>query len=136
MTWWTRPVSAVGSSRLLVALGGLYLTLAVGRAILLLSEGGSFASVAIGGFLIGGLGLSILYGGYRLPNTDLHPEVYPRVVAWTLGGFGAMLVIMGLLELSPTGGSIDNPLFAIPLGTGLGSVSGFAVGTNEARAIS
>ena len=122
--------------RFLVALGSLYVALAVVRALLLLAGGGSVADSAIGGFLIGGLGLLILYGGYRLPETDLNAEVYPRIVAWTLGGFGVMLAIMGLLHLSPVGGGIDQPLFAVPLGTGLGSVGGLAVGRHEAKAIS
>ena len=136
MTRRKRPISALGPARLLIGLGSLYIALGVAQAIHILAEGGSFTSAAIGVFLIGGFGLLILYGGHRLQHTDLHPAVYPRIVAWTLGGLGVMLVIMGLLEFSPAGGGIDRPLFAIPLGTGLGSVSGLAVGMNEAKAMS
>lgn len=136
MTHWTRSIPPVSSTRVLVILGGLYITLAVVRVVLITAEGRSFGSAATGFFLTSGFGLLILYGGYRLSSTDLHPEVYPRIVAWTLGGFGVMLTIMVLIQLSPTGGSIDHPLFAIPLGTGIGSVSGLAVGINEAKALS
>ena len=43
---------------------------------------------------------------------------------------------MGLIELSSAGQGIDHSLFAVPLGTGLGSVGGLAVGIHEAKAIS
>lgn len=47
-----------------------------------------------------------------------------------------LLAIMGLIELSSAGQGIDHSLFAVPLGTGLGSVGGLAVGIHEAKAIS
>ena len=27
----------------------------------------------------------LLYGGYRLPQTGLHPDGYPRIAGWSLG---------------------------------------------------
>jgi signal transduction histidine kinase len=46
-----------------------------------------------------------------------------------------LLANLGLLALNPEV-TINNPIQAIAFGTGVGSVAGFAIGTNEARAIS
>jgi hypothetical protein len=52
--------------RVIVALGGLILALALGQVIFTISGGQSFAEALVFGFLIGGSGTVLLYGGYRL----------------------------------------------------------------------
>jgi signal transduction histidine kinase len=128
-------VSAVDARRLIVALGGLYIVLGALRAIRITAAGSSSTEVVSALLLVGVPGLVILYGGHRLPNTDLHPETYPRIVAWILGGFGLLLAIIGLRVLSP-GVAIDNVFWSTVLATALGSVAGLAIGTHEARAVS
>jgi len=50
-----------------------------------ISGGQSFAEALVFAFLIGGPGTVLLYGGYRLPQTDLHPDGYPHIAGWSLG---------------------------------------------------
>ena len=76
MNWWTRVTGA---------LGGLVLALGLGQVMLVISEGGGFFEALVYGFLIGVPGIALLYGSYRLPQTDLHPDGYPRIAGWSLG---------------------------------------------------
>ena len=135
MGYWNRIVSVIGGRRILVGLGGIYVFIAVGQASRHLA-GGSPVLEAISNLLLVGIpGFLVLYGGYRLPDTDIRPETYARIVAWALGGFGLLLGVVGLRVLSP-GVTIDAPLWSIVLATAIGTVAGFAIGVNEARAFS
>ncbi|WP_255171179.1 hypothetical protein [Natrononativus amylolyticus] len=84
--------------------------------------------------LVGGPGIALLYGGYRLPRTDLHPETYWRIAGWCLGGLVVMSIVYGLVVINP---AVDNrnPLWTAALVTAVGGVAGLAIGLNEARAI-
>lgn len=121
-------------ARLIAALGGSFVVLGAGRAILLVIEGGAVSGALVDVILIGIPGFVVLYGGYRLPKTDLHPDAYPRIASWSLGGAGLMLGVVLLLVLNPAG-SVDRPIRAVIIATALGTVAGLAIGTNEARAI-
>ena len=123
-----------GWPRVIAALGGLVVALALVQAILLVPGGRPFAEVVIFAFLIGVPGVALLYGGYRLPRTDLHPDGYPRIASWSLAGTGVMLGVVLLLELNP-GGGLDRPVLSSVIAAALGAVAGFAIGVNEARAI-
>ena len=121
-----RITSLVGSARAIAALGGLYLALAVGGTV---TAGGPLGplSMAVPGVVL-------LYAGVRLPATDLHRAAYPRIVAWIIGGTGAMLAIVAFVELTTAG--LDRPLFSVGLAAAIGSLAGLGIGGNEARALS
>lgn len=135
MSRWDGVTSTVGADRLIAALGGLYVVLAVVHAIGIAARGSTYIGIISSLLLVAGPGLLILYGGYRLPTTDLHPDTYPRIVAWLLGGFGLLLGVVGLRVLSP-GVTIDEAFWSAALATAIGSVAGLAIGMNEARAFS
>ncbi|UPW01153.1 HAMP domain-containing histidine kinase [Halorussus gelatinilyticus] len=134
----------VGSSRLrqgpnwahvVSALGLLYVVLAVGRFAAVVASGDSLAEALLNVVQVGGPGAMLLYGGLRLPATELRPEAYPRVVTWCLGGAAVLLGIVGLLFLDPDV-NVNHPLWSVVLAAAVGNLGGFAIGTNEARAIS
>ncbi|WP_227356700.1 PAS domain S-box protein [Haladaptatus salinisoli] len=129
-----RSVSSMGWERVVVGLGALYVVLAGGQVALATATGESLAEALIDFVLVGGPGIILLYVGHRLPKTDLHPETYPRIIAWCLGGFGSLLVVVCLLVLNPSV-TVDHLLWTLALATGIGAVGGFAIGANESRAV-
>jgi PAS domain S-box-containing protein len=135
MTRWERFITAVGGEKVLVALGGLFVVVATGRAILMAVDEVTLTAAILEFLLTGGPWLLVLYGGYRLPKTELDPGVYSRIAAWSLGGFGLMLVVLGLVQITSTQG-LDRPVFSGLLATGLGSAGGLGIGVNVARALS
>lgn len=118
----------------IAALGGLFIALAAGQVILVVSSGGTIGEALVDAILIGLPGIVLTFGGFWLPQTDLHSDGYPRVASWSLGGAGLMIGVVLLLMLNP-GGSVDRPIRAGMIAMALGSVAGLAIGTNEARAI-
>jgi len=84
--------------------------------------------------LVGVPGIVLLYGGYWLSGAEFHPERYPRILAWTLGGFTLMLGVTTLVQLT-LGSGLDRPVFSVLVATGLESVGGLANGVNEARTV-
>lgn len=97
-----RSVSSMGWEHVVVALGWLYVVLAGGQVALATAVGEPLAEALIDFVLVGGPGIILLYVGHRLPKTELHPEAYPRIITWCLGGFGSLLAIVGLLILNPS----------------------------------
>lgn len=72
---------SLGSSkRILLALGGLNLAFAAGRGLLGVTGDIAGHEAAIDVFLVGGLGLLLVHYVSRLPQTEIHPEMYSRVV--------------------------------------------------------
>jgi signal transduction histidine kinase len=133
MSVWTRLAGSVGARRTVTALGGLYVALA-GALLLRLLLANDVAGEHVGRLaIIGTFGGVLLYGGRRMRQMNIRPDVYPQVVRYTLGGFAVMFSVLVLIELvSPSG--VDNPLFSGPLATSLGSIGGFAAGVHDARA--
>ncbi|WP_331233649.1 sensor histidine kinase [Natronorarus salvus] len=80
--------------------------------------------------LLAGLGVALLYGGYRLTHVDVQPAFYPTIAAWCLGGFGGMLAILLLYDAQP---STSVSFSGAPILTGLGALAGYGVGINVAR---
>ncbi|QLG29837.1 histidine kinase (plasmid) [Halorarum halophilum] len=132
MDGWKSFVSAVGEARIIAGLGALELVMAASRVILW-KQGSPLIHVVATDLLIILPGIVLLYGGYRLPDLDLHPNVYPQIVSRCFAGIGMMLGVVGVLAIS-TG--LNRPVFTPMAGTALGSVAGFAIGLNEARALS
>lgn len=128
----SEALSGVRGRRVIVALGGLFVILAA-LHIALAHADGPLSENLVDFILIGGPGLVLVYTGYRLPRTAIHTTVYPRILTWTLGGLGVMLVVVGLLILNPSG-NVDRPVRAVLIATALGSVGGLGIGIHDARA--
>ncbi|WP_207586249.1 ATP-binding protein [Halomontanus rarus] len=135
MVRWNRlvSVSAVGGRRIVVALGALYVAITLGWALVLLSRDTPYGSILIVSLLIGGPGATLLYGGYRLPQTDIHPDFYAAVAVRTLAGFGVMGLVLALYHIQPDE-SLSGSLETVFILTSLSTVAGFGVGVNGAQA--
>lgn len=133
MSRWNRIFSISGSRRVILALGGLYVALAAGWAFQQASQGTSVITILIVSSFIGGSGIVLLGGGYRLLEMDIHPSCYSAVAGRCLTGFGLMLGILTLYHLQPDTG-LTNPERSLPILTGFSSVAGFGVGIYDARA--
>ncbi|WP_306052299.1 ATP-binding protein [Natronococcus wangiae] len=127
MVRWDRLASAIEGWRIVAVLGGLYVALAVGWAFVQLSEDKLLSSILVVSLFIGVPGVVLLYGGYRLPRTDVRPEFYPMVVGWCFAGLGLMLGSLALYQFEP-GESISDPSRAALVFTAFGSAAGFGIG--------
>ncbi|RQG95532.1 sensor histidine kinase [Natrarchaeobius chitinivorans] len=126
------PVSIDGR-HLVCALGALYLLVAIVTAVVPTSHDESVGSVLVTFAFIGGSGLVLVGGGYRLSRTDIAPQFYRDVFGRTLAGIGVMLAILTLYHVQPDIG-LSEPQRSLPILTGFAGVAGFAVGIFDARA--
>ncbi len=108
--------------------GGSYVASAVGYPIVIDTRIGIDLVMAI---LVGGPGLVLLYGSYRLPRSGIRSEVFPTVTRWCVGGIGVMLALLGLTALAA---GLRNPVQNVLILTAIGSVAGGAAGIHDARA--
>ena len=127
----SRILSGVGGRRVILSLGGLYLAAAVGFPIAPVDAGRAADSVLVVSVLIGASGLVLAYGGYRLPQTTLRPDLYDVIASWCLRAIGVML---GILLFAAVVESLDDPVGGILALTGLASVAGLGMGYHDARA--
>ena len=131
MRSWQSVTAAIGGRRLIVALGMVYLLFAASYPVLPFIEDRSMEIWTVLGILVGGPGLVLLYGGYRLPRTDIRPQFYPTVSTWCLRGIVVGLGIMVPIVLaSGDSNTVGNTLLL----TALGSLAGFAAGSYDAGA--
>ncbi|WP_435181445.1 copper transporter [Halorussus sp. AFM4] len=126
--------SLVSSTRMFYLFGTIYILAAIGRAFYVVTSSEALLTGIIDFLFVGGPGFVLLYGGYRLPQTDIHPKTYSRISLWCLGGFGVTLVLVELLRLEP-GVIFRYPRWALTLSTSLGTASGFLIGVYDARGI-
>ncbi|WP_135304611.1 PAS domain S-box protein [Haloarcula amylovorans] len=131
MGYASRIIAGAGGRRLLLGLGGLYvLVAAVFPATLLLSDR-TANSVTIISVLTGSAGLILFYGGYRLPRTDIRPDLYADIAEWCVRGIGVMLGILGFIQIvSGPNDVVANVLIL----TSLAGLAGFGMGNHDARA--
>jgi two-component system, chemotaxis family, sensor kinase Cph1 len=133
MRQFRRLLTRLGGMRVIMTLGVIYLGLAVGWALFGAAPDASLWSILIVSGFIGGSGTILLLGGYRLPETDIHPKYLITIAVWCLGAIGVMLAILTLYHLQPDTG-LSEPGRSVPILTGFSSVAGFAVGQYNARA--
>jgi signal transduction histidine kinase len=124
----------VGGARVVVALGFLYVVLAVIRAYLVVVAGARIPGQVLNVVLVSVPGLALAYCGFWLARTDVPRDVHSRIAGWSLLGGGVMTVVIVTVEVTP-GSGIENLQLAILLFGALGSLGGFAIGLQEARAI-
>lgn len=78
--------------------------------------------------------LLLLIGVTRLDRSDIPRRLYPKIIWWTVGGGAGLAVVAGTMVAAP-GVTISSPAWSMTLSWGVGTVGGFFVGYNEARAI-
>ncbi|MXR20359.1 histidine kinase, partial [Halobacterium sp. PCN9] len=81
MSRWLQSISVLGAVLIAVALG---------RAAFDLASGGAHPAGVVDFALLSLPGLVLWYLTHWLPNSEFDPDLYPRVLAWCLGGVGAM----------------------------------------------
>ena len=134
MVRWRRLSSTVGDERVILALGGLNVLGAVDQLFLGITATEPLGEVLTNAILVGGAGVALLYWGITLPRSDLQPAVYPRIAGWSLGGTALLLLVVVFLGLDPDG-SLAPSREVAEIAIAIGSVGGYTIGRNEARAI-
>ena len=126
-----RFASAIGGRCLITGLGGLYIALAAGYPFAQILRRASLEYVPIIAILVGGPGLGLLYGGYRLPRTEIRPELYTAIAKWV---FGAAAVVVGVVGLVALVSETTNIAYNVLILTALGAVAGGIAGMHDGRA--
>ncbi|GAA0680711.1 ATP-binding protein [Natronoarchaeum mannanilyticum] len=125
MSRWQRGVYLLGVSLILFA---------IGQSTMKVLGGGAPFEAAIDFLLIGFAGALVLVVGSWLPEADLPPELYPRIIGWCLGGVGVMLTLLALRAVHP-GVTTSFSYGTRALSITIGSIAGLGIGIHEARAI-
>lgn len=126
MQWWRLVLGVPGA----ILAGG-----ALVNGLASLGMGVAPGAVLVDAVLVGGPGLALVYGAWRLPHADVDPDLYPRVALWCFGLMGVMMAAVALAFLRP------EAVVARPFGTALSSAAlggsgGLAIGLYEGRAVS
>ena len=124
----------VSGARVVVALGLLYALLTAVRVYSVVTAGAGLPGQLFNFLLVCVPSLALVYFGYRLSRTDVPRDVHARIASWSVVGGGVMILVILVVELTP-GSGIENLSLAILLFGALGSVGGFGIGLQEARAI-
>lgn len=134
MVRWQRALQLLGDERVLQALGALNLLAAADQLYLGVAATEPVREVFANVLLLGASGIALLYWGVTLPRTNLHQAVYSRITIWSLGGAAVLLFLVVFLSLDP-GDSIVPSREIAEIAFAVGSVGGFTIGRNEARAV-
>jgi len=127
----SRIFSTASGRRAILALGALYVALGIAWPLAQVRTGmppREGLSIAV---LTGGAGIALLYGGYRLPKTDIRPEFFATVAGWCLRGIVAIASVLVFLELLV---DLSNAVANVLILSSLAGVAGFAAGLYDARA--
>lgn len=124
MSRWLTSISVFGAVLIVVALG---------RAAFGVVSGSAAPGTAIDFALLSAPGFVLWYVARWLPNTEFDPSLYPRVLAWSVGGVGVMLAF-SLLRVVHPGVTVDGSLGTQAIAVAIGSLGGLAIGIREAEA--
>jgi len=113
--------------------GAVLVAFALGRAAFGVVSGGAAPGTVIDFVLVSAPGVVLWYVAYWLPNTEFDPSLYPRVLAWSVGGVGVMLAFT-LLRVGHPGVTVDGSLGTQAIAVAIGSLGGLAIGIREAEA--
>ncbi|USZ73070.1 PAS domain S-box protein [Natronosalvus halobius] len=127
----SKLVSRIGGRRTILYLGGFYTIVAAGFPLAYAFELRMLDDVITISILSGFAGLTLLYGGYQLPSTDIRPDAYESVAKWCLRAIGAILVI--LLFVHVVSGLSDVVANLLIL-TSLAATAGLGMGYHDGRA--
>jgi len=114
--------------------GALLIVVALGRAGLGLVSGGAAPGTVVDFALLSAPGFVLWYVARWLPNTAFDQSLYPRVLAWSVGGVGVMLAF-SLLRVVHPGVNVDGSLGTQAIAVAIGSLGGLAIGIREAEAV-
>ena len=131
MGYLSRVVSGVGGRRIVIGLGMAYVATAAGLPLVDASSDVTVGDLVINSFLLGASGLALTYGGYRLPRTNIRPDLFYVVASWCLRAIAVMLSIVLLGALA---GTLSSPIAAFLVLPSLASVAGLGMGIHDARA--
>ncbi|RQG99003.1 ATP-binding protein [Natrarchaeobius oligotrophus] len=132
MATWERFTTALGAGRIIIVLGTLFIASAVIRGASQVDAGAPVVSALFVSLFITVPGVLLIYGGYRLPETDVRTEFYPIVAKWCVGGFFVMIAFLGIYHVVVEGG-ISNPVRAVLILSAFSSLAGLGLGVREAR---
>jgi signal transduction histidine kinase len=113
--------------------GGLLLLIAVVQAALVLRSGGSILLALLDIVFIGGPGVTLMYTGYWLPQSEITKHHYPRIIAWVLGGITVMFGFIFLRDLHP-GVTVEWTIGTQAIALMIGSIGGLLIGLQETQA--
>ena len=131
MAYSSRILTGVGGRRVILALGGFCIAFAAGLPVRGISSGLTVGDLLLDSFLLGASGLALFYGGYRLPQTNIRPDLFYVVAQWCLRAVGVML---GIVLLGVLAGNVDDPISGFVILPALASVAGLGMGYHDARA--
>lgn len=134
MVDWRRLITTVGDERVLLVLGGLNLLGAADQLYIGVTGIEPVGEILANVILLGGAGILLVYWGVTLPRNTLPRVVYPRIVGWSLGGAALLLLLVAFLSLDP-GDSIIPSRDISEIALAVGSLGGYMIGRNEARAV-
>ncbi len=117
--------------RIVFALGGLYVAAAIGWRFMSIAENVLLNQSLTISTLIGVPGFVLLYGGYRLPRTEVRPVFFQTIAKWCLGSIGVMLGVLLFIALAA---DITSVVVNTLILTALASVAGLGMGFHDARA--
>ena len=131
MTPLSDVLSDIGGRRAILALGGGYTVLSVVWPFVGVRRPTPLEEELIVSILVGGAGIVLFYGGYRLPQTDIRSEFYATVASWCLRSVGVMVAILVFIGLVA---ELNDPVHNFLILPALAAVAGVGAGTHDARA--
>ncbi len=131
MGYLARGVKRVGGRRVILALGGFYVAIAAAFPVTHVVGDRSADDVLIISTLVGASGLVLLYGGYRLSQMDIRPDLYHVVAGWCLRAIEVMVGILLFISLIT---SMSDPLANYLILPALASIAGLGMGYHDGRA--
>ena len=123
--------SAVNGRQFIIVIGIIYTVSAVILLLVPILGDMSLQIRAIISLLTGVPGTILLYGGYRLPEVNIHPALYDRIAGWCVAGIGVM---SGILVLNATVNGLSNIVPNALILTALSSGASFEIGLYDAKA--
>lgn len=122
---WRRLVGAAGA----ILTGG---ALVNGAATVLggLAPGAALIDV----LLVGGPGLALVYGAWKLPDAGVDEDLHGRIAAWCFGVMIVMAAVVVLASLRP-GAVFARPVATALTSAALGGAAGLTIGMFEGRAV-
>ena len=127
-------LSGSGGRWVILLLGGVYVAFALERVRFGALTDESLLSGLVTFGIVGIPGLVLLYAGYQLPETDIDPDTYPRIVAWCGVGCVTILAFLGLLHVAPQN-NYRVSFWTTTFSTAIGASGGLLVGIYDARTV-
>ncbi|WP_135306414.1 sensor histidine kinase [Haloarcula amylovorans] len=131
MGYLIRCIAIIGGRRVLFALGGLYILFAAGVPVVSLLGDRPTEAALTTSILVGTSGIVLFYGGHRLPETNIRPDVFPVVAGWCIRAGVLMIGILLFMTLITT---LTDPIANFLILSGLASVAGLGMGYHDGQA--